>query len=773
MLRILFTWWMFVLGAVASEAREATVWNNPVTEQGVYGDGFSKTALDVTKVELKETETLVSLTVTLHHEYQFRFAGTTCLQADGKRYALRTIDGMEPDKLVHTNADDRLEVVFHFEPLPRGTRSFDLIEGEGATDFRIVGIQPAEAYWNRLFPSYWCNERTGDWAVAFLDDCAIYRCKFWTYDRRGVDPKTGKSELVLRCGDETLQVVVGKSKKGRRVIQIGKDKQTYVQLTDRFVPDYPVFDTRAAFADSGNRPDTVTVVGWLRNAPEAFLQEKTLEFHTYAVFDDEETATFTANLDAAGRFTARIPVLNSSKIFSHRGDFSMELPVEPGKTYLLLYDFKEGRRYLMGSDVRLQNELFKYPFYSQTAMMKQGDDLDRYIVTVDSTLKAQYARIEARCKAHPSLSTRYRLYQERDALWSQAFYFGQARYQTTDFRLTETARRYAYNAFWSKQAEPLILNSIAFTFVRDYFGDLYQDNDDPPTHFNIRNYLAEIAGTDEELALLKRWDAVTREDGKQPELSVEEKKELNSKAVKILNGPKANKFIEALGNINLLKNLAAYLDSLRPLPIVRDYLLYIQLYDQIEGSSRAQLPCVVDTLRTLVSCQLVADNIEKLNNRYRTLENRDFDRLSLKSSENLKDLTEGEALLKKILEPYKGTLVLLDIWGTWCGPCKEALKHSAQEYARLSKYNVTYLYLANNSPQDAWENVIKEYNVIGPNVVHYNLPNEQQQAIERYLKVQSFPTYKLFDREGNLLDMKVDARNLDALEALIKRLSNK
>ena len=162
--------------------------------------------------------------------------------------------------------------------------------------------------------------------------------------------------------------------------------------------------------------------------------------------------------------------------------------------------------------------------------------------------------------------------------------------------------------------------------------------------------------------------------------------------------------------------------------------------------------------------------IEKQNGHYLAIENREFDKLVLKSSDDLKDISEGEALLKKILEPYKGKFVLLDIWGTWCSPCKEALSHSTEEYARLKDYDIQYLYLANRSPQTAWENVIKEYNVSGPNVAHYNLPSAQQDAIERHLNVHSFPTYKLFNRNGELLDIHVDPFHLEELARLLEQM---
>ena len=142
----------------------------------------------------------------------------------------------------------------------------------------------------------------------------------------------------------------------------------------------------------------------------------------------------------------------------------------------------------------------------------------------------------------------------------------------------------------------------------------------------------------------------------------------------------------------------------------------------------------------------------------------------MKTGDDVAGITEGEEILKTLLEPYKGKIVLIDVWGTWCGPCKAALSHSQELYERLSKYDMQYVYFANHSPKDSWENIIKEYNVTGPNVAHFNLPDEQQAAIERYLKVNSFPTYKLVDPQGNVLDIKVSPFNLQALEDVIKML---
>ncbi len=162
-----------------------------------------------------------------------------------------------------------------------------------------------------------------------------------------------------------------------------------------------------------------------------------------------------------------------------------------------------------------------------------------------------------------------------------------------------------------------------------------------------------------------------------------------------------------------------------------------------------------------------------MNERYENLSKQKLNTASLYSNDNVQGMTDGEQILRKILEPFRGKMVLIDVWGTWCSPCKAALAHSQEEYERLKPYDMVYVYLANGSSDESWKNVIKQYNVQGDNVVHYNLPHDQQQAVENFLKVKSFPSYRLIDTEGHLLDVNADPRNLDALERVIRQVLKK
>lgn len=756
-------------------AQKATVWDSPTTEYGTdYGDGFFNIAIDVTKVELKDTETNVFVTIQLRSDYDdsFQFTKGTYLLANGERYPVVSADGIEFDKFRQTEADGKLDIVFHFKPLPRDTKVFDFIEGDGERAFQVKGIRPVEERHKMLFPSYWRNEQTGNWDIAFLDNYAIYDCKVWDM-QADVNHKTGEAAITLTHDGKNINVFVGKNKKGKRTISIDGKKAVYSMITGRFLPDYPMKDTRTDFVDTDYRMDTVTIAGWIKDMPAHYRGKKFFKFAVNDLFLGEQTEYY-AEMDSLGRFTIKIPLINSSEFFIDWSRCFLRTMFEPGKTYFLLYDFKEGRRLFMGDDVRLQNELFKYPLDWKDIRMEQGADFDKYIASTDSLIKTQHAYIDELCRQHPMLSTRFNLYRKGNTTWQQAFSFGQARYSASEHRLTDNARKYAYDNFWTKKEKPYTLHREFSNFMSDYINDIIA------RYFNTIDYIEELAANQEELEVLNVWKKM-RDEAEQAINAVsdmEEKQrianEYNTKYDKeikqvkaIFNSPHFQQGIFCI----ILKRQMQQLDSLGADQTLKSAWVARRAYQQFEHDRKPMSQQMMDSLKAWINNPTVFESIEKRNNHYIALENREFDKLILNTGKDVAGMTEGEEILKKLLEPYKGKIVLMDIWGTWCSPCKDALSHSEEEYARLAEYDIQFVYFANRSPMDSWENVIKEYNVTGPNVTHFNLPAEQQSAIERYLQINSFPTYQLVDKNGNVLDIKVDARNLDALEEMIKALS--
>ena len=752
------------------------VWDNVVT-------GYANTPIiKVTKVAIFDDRTEVFLRLEGRQQMvgqSVPIAAKPILKADGKDYAVKGATVISLTEPYTIPADGKVDFSLIFEPIPENTYLISVAEPNA---WSIANVHDADSQPTGIADTYWRNEATGDWLIGFAKQHVIYNNK--VYDI--VSQTVKKDAYTLTLNDGTT-VRIGKIKNGLRQIAIGKNKAIACSpIRGAALPDYPTKDTRKGFVDNGYNPkDSVTIIGWLKDMPEEARRQGgdfNVSVKNFLV-DEEETAY--AKMDSLGRFTLKMPLLNSSEVFIDWDRSHQNSVLEPGKTYFFLSDFMTGQTLWMGDDVRVQNELIAYPHAwpndriprDQQGKVKAMD----FKAKTDNSRAAATASLEETIAQHPNLSQRYTDYAKGYIQTAQGESLMQGRYAMPNYELPQEYMDYVTKECWQKAVRPYTLYRDYSSFRDDYLTYIIH-NRQWRVNWNVYDYNNEIASNDKELAILNQWkDWIIDANAKVMAAPEEERQKVAEKlnadnadmikeVDKILQSSKAQKVLRGKELMIRMQQEAFVLDSLGADQIIKDVWLSRLVNSLIDETHTAVSPMVIDTLKAMVKNHFGIEQIEKANDYYLALENREFDKLVLKSSDNLADLSEGEALLKKILEPYKGKFVLLDIWGTWCGPCKEALSHSTEEYARLKDYDIQYLYLANKSPQTSWENVIKEYNVSGPNVAHYNLPEEQQAAIERHLNVHSWPTYKLFNRDGELLDLKVSAFDLEGLAGLLEQL---
>lgn len=804
--KIIFTALLAIVAIAGHAQKKQIVWEQPTTEFGTsYGDGFFNLALDMTKVELKTDETLVYVTAQQRSNYpeaSFQFVSDTYLKVGDQRYTLISADGIELDKFVQTNKDGRREMVFHFPPLPKDTKSFDFIEGDNPRAFQIKGIKPVEERWKQLFPSYWRNAQ-GDWKIAFFEDCAIYDCKFWDYKQCNVNPKTGEATMVLANGNDELKIVVGKNKKGTRTIQIGKEKADYSMITSRFLPDYPTKDTRTAFKDTHYKTDTVTLIGWLKDMPQQ-LKDKGDVFDVYYenIFSDKQMS-IPGKIDSLGRFVAKVPLLNSSMVIFDGNRTYIFTLFEPGETYFLLYDFKEGRRFYMGNDVRLQNELLKYPM----AMVRWRNEypeekLDetgalQLLESLKQVKEGAMEKLNQVVAEHPNISDRYFNFMKGFYNTREGRELMQGRFDIKDHNVPAEYMNYVHRQHWQQRSRPYTLYSDFCTFRRDYINQLNQEryaikmpiggflytytDMEVPTLRRYRD-AGKVSITDDELAAMENF-ANNRhptirifkdeEEAEKWEAEHKEYQDNYERVSAITKREDIKKVLETEQPLFPLYHTLAILDSLDCDKDLCDIIIVSELYGKINQNRQPLTDFVMQYVEENVSMEAAKEFLRAEQEKYLALQNKDFaNAASLRPSTDVENMTDGEKILRKIIEPYKGRIIYVDIWGTWCGPCKEALSHSQQMYERLKDYDIVYLYLANRSSEESWKNVIKEYNLTGENCVHYNLPADQQSAIERYVGVNGYPTYKIIDKDGNIHDLDwLHHEDLEAFKKIIEKFN--
>ena len=629
-----------------------------------------------------------------------------------------------------------------------------------------------------FYSSNWRNTATGDWEIGFFDSLAIYDCQFWNYKQK--QQKGDKYSFVLENNGKEVTVNVGNLKHGLRNIVIDGKKGEYEVITSSTLPDYPTKDSRKGFVDSGYNPtDSVTIVGWLKDMPDWAWQGG----HEFSVaFDDffktKEEGEYT-KMDSLGRFCFKMSLLNSSQVFVDWGRTTASSVLEPGKTYFLLNDFKTGQKLWMGDDVRLQNELLTYPHSWDQVRINHGEDvkIDAMVhwSQADSIRNKQTEELRQLLGAHPNLSERYLDYIKGYHQNLQFSSMMTARFYTT---LPQGYMDYVTQEFWLKAPKPYTLYRDFVDSKAGYLRQAMNSQGNIDVSDLLMRYEKEgkLTLSAEEKSNLKQYKTALEQV--MDEINAAQTNEDRQRIAKQFNeGPLvaavsalAQKYPDLLQTYSYQRDLD-YMDSIGTDRQLRDLCLACLLYGQIDGTRSPLNPAVLSFAKEEIQIPSAFAAVETLNDKYLAIQQKDISKAAnLKSNEDVANMSDGEQLLRKIIEPYKGKIILLDIWGTWCDPCKEALSHSQEEYERLKDFDLVYLYLCNGSSDESWKNVIKEYDVMGDNVVHYNLPREQQSAIENFLKVNAFPTYKLIDRDGNVLDVNADPRDLEGLAQLLEKM---
>ncbi len=115
-----------------------------------------------------------------------------------------------------------------------------------------------------------------------------------------------------------------------------------------------------------------------------------------------------------------------------------------------------------------------------------------------------------------------------------------------------------------------------------------------------------------------------------------------------------------------------------------------------------------------------------------------------------KDKKGKEKSFDEIVKEFKGKVVYVDFWASWCPPCRGEMPHSKQLHEQFKdNKNVVFLYITLDRTEDAWKNGIQKMDIRG---YHWYPSEIQRQDFMTRFGISGIPRYMLIDKKGTVVN---------------------
>ena len=122
------------------------------------------------------------------------------------------------------------------------------------------------------------------------------------------------------------------------------------------------------------------------------------------------------------------------------------------------------------------------------------------------------------------------------------------------------------------------------------------------------------------------------------------------------------------------------------------------------------------------------------------------------------------------LSDFKGKVVLVDVWATWCGPCRGEIPHLKKLEEEMHGKDVVFLGVSVDEVKDKqkWLDFIEKEGLKGVQVLAGGWSK-----ITKDYKINGIPRFMVFDRKGNIVSVDAPRPSNPALKKMLENELNK
>jgi cytochrome c biogenesis protein CcmG/thiol:disulfide interchange protein DsbE len=107
------------------------------------------------------------------------------------------------------------------------------------------------------------------------------------------------------------------------------------------------------------------------------------------------------------------------------------------------------------------------------------------------------------------------------------------------------------------------------------------------------------------------------------------------------------------------------------------------------------------------------------------------------------------------LKSYRGQIVVLNLWATWCPPCVEETPSLVQFAEKMKAHGVVVLGISVDEDSNALQNFVQE------NHISYPIGRDPDRSLSARYGTSQFPETYILDRRGRVAEKVIGATDWD------------
>ena len=142
------------------------------------------------------------------------------------------------------------------------------------------------------------------------------------------------------------------------------------------------------------------------------------------------------------------------------------------------------------------------------------------------------------------------------------------------------------------------------------------------------------------------------------------------------------------------------------------------------------------------------------------------------SSKNvtLLNVNSEESTLQDFINKYKGRVIYIDFWASWCAPCIKEFPASKLLSEYFKDEDIIFVYISIDKKKQAWFNSLKNLDL--NNKFSFLATNYPSADFYKDLEINTIPRYLLYNKKGDLIYENASRPSSENLKKDIEKLLN-